>query len=190
LTLLSNELDAKRIELLKEVVPGTREIAILVNPKNPAWRGRPEDLLPLIKGLGISLSRADADSADQLEAAFAKIVAAGAGAVLVENDAMFTTEPRNRDLIAAIAKRHRLPTITESRLFADSGGLLAYGASIPAMFEYAANYIDKILKGAKAAGLPVEQPTKFVLVINLKTAKTIGITVPPSLLARADEVIE
>ena len=189
LTLLSNELDAKRIELIKEVVPGLRRIAILVNPKNPAWRSRPEDLLPLTKKLGIMLFRVDADSAAQIESAFSKIAGEGADAVLVENDALFG-DPRNRDLIAGLAKRHRLPTIAESRLLADSGGLLSYGASIPSMFEYAASYVDKILKGAKPADLPVEQPTKFVLVINSKTAKAIGLTLLPTLLARADEVIE
>lgn len=108
---------------------------------------------------------------------------------MVENDALFG-DPPNRDLIASLAKRYHLPTIAESRLLADSGGLLSYGASIPAMFEYAASYIDKILKGAKPADLPVEQPTRFEFVINLKTAKALGVTVPPAVLVRADEVIE
>ena len=121
--------------------------------------------------------------------AFSKIDAEGANAVLVENDALFG-EPNNRDLIAGFAKRHWLPTIAESRLFADSGGLVSYGASVQAMFEYAASYVDKILKGAKPADLPVEQPTKFVLFINSKTARTIGLAITPALVARADEVIE
>lgn len=189
LTLLSNELDAKRIELIKEIVPGLQRIAILVNPKNPAWRNRPKDLLPLTKNLGITLFRVDADSEAQIESAFSKIAAERASAVLVENDALFG-EPHNRDLIASLAKRHRIPTIAESRLFADYGGLVSYGASIQAMFEYAASYVDKILKGAKPADLPVEQPTKFVLVINSKTARTIGLAITPALVARADEVIE
>ena len=189
LTLLSNELDAKRIELIKQIVPGLQRVAILVNPENPAWRSRPTDLLPLTKNLGITLFRSDADSAAQIESAFSKIDAEGANAVLVENDALFG-EPNNRDLIAGFAKRHWLPTIAESRLFADSGGLVSYGASVQAMFEYAASYVDKILKGAKPADLPVEQPTKFVLFINSKTARTIGLAITPALVARTDEVIE
>jgi ABC-type uncharacterized transport system substrate-binding protein len=189
LTLLSNELDAKRIELLKQIVPTIRRIAILVNSSNPSWRGRPGDLLPLTSNLGVTLSRAEAASTDQIESAFAQIVASGAEGVLVENDALFS-EPDNRKLIADVAKRHRLPTIAESRLLADSGGLLGYGVSVPAMFEYAAIYVDKILKGAKPADLPVEQPTKFVLVINSKTAKALSLNLPQTILAIADEVIE
>jgi putative ABC transport system substrate-binding protein len=189
LTLLSNELDAKRIEILKQIAPTARQIAILANPKNPSWRGRPDDLRPLTSTLDVVLSRADAASADQIETGFAQIVASGANGVLVENDALFN-EPGIRTLIADMAKRHRLPTIAENRLMADSGLLLSYGASIPAMFEYAATYVDKILKGAKPADLPVEQPTKFVLVINSRTAKALGLSLPPTFLAIADEVIE
>jgi putative ABC transport system substrate-binding protein len=189
LTLLSNELDAKRIDILKQIAPTVRQIAILVNPKNPSWRGRPDDLRSLTSNLDVSLSRAEAASADQIETSFAQIVASGANGVLVENDALFS-EPRIRTLIADMAKQHRLPTIAENRALADSGLLLAYGASIPAMFEYAATYVDKILKGAKPADLPVEQPTKFVLVVNSKTAKMLGLNLPPTVLAIADEVIE
>jgi putative ABC transport system substrate-binding protein len=187
--LLSNELDVKRIELLKQIVPRIRHIAILVNPKNPAWRGRPGDLLPLTRNLGIKLSRAEAASAEQIETAFMQIAASGGDGVLVENDALFS-EPGNRRLIADIAKQHRLPTIAENRLLVESGVLLGYGASIPAMFEYAANYVDKIIKGAKPADLPVEQPTRFVLAINSRTAKVLGLNLPPTVVAVADEVIE
>jgi putative ABC transport system substrate-binding protein len=189
LTLLSRELDAKRIELLKDALPAIQQIAILVNPSNPAWRSRPDDLTPLTKDLMINLSRTDVRSMGELEAAFAKIAAAGANAVLVENDALFN-EPGNRELIARISTRNRLPTISENRALADAGGLLGYGASLPAMFEYAATYVDKILKGAKPADLPVEQPTKFELVVNIKTARAIGLELSPTFLARADEVIE
>lgn len=189
LTLLGTELDAKRIELIKEVVPDLRRMAILANPKNPIWRNRPTDLLPLVNHLGITLFRVDADSEAQIEGAFSKIVTEKAGAVLVESDALFM-ERRNRELIASLAKQFRLPIISDNRLLAVSGGLIAYGVSFPAMFEYAANYVDKILKGAKPADLPVEQPTKFVLVINFKTAMTLGLTVSPALVARADETID
>ena len=189
LTLLSNELDAKRIEILNRIVPTTRHLAILVNPKNPSWRGRPGDLLPLTSNLGVNLFRAEAASTDQIETAFTQIATLGGDGVLVENDALFS-EPDNRKLIADLAKRYRLPIIAENRLLVESGVFLGYGASIPAMFEYAANYVDKIVKGAKPADLPVEQPTRFVLVINLKTAKALGLDVPPTLLATADEVIE
>jgi putative tryptophan/tyrosine transport system substrate-binding protein len=189
LTLLSLELDAKRIELLKEILPAIHHVAILVNPANPAWQGRPGDLVPLTKGLGLALHRVNARSPEDLDGAFAAIVSARADAVLVENDALFT-EPRNSRTIADMARRHRLPTICENRALAASGGLLSYGASLPAMFEYSATYVDKILKGARPGELPVEQPTKFELVLNLKTAKAIGLEIPPTLLARADEVIE
>jgi len=189
LTLLGTELDAKRVELIKEVVPDLRRMAILANPKNPVWRNRPGDLIPLVNHLGITLFRVDADSAAQIEGAFSKMSTERAGAVLVESDALFM-DRRNRELIAGLAKQFRLPTISDNRLLAVSGGLIAYGASFPAMFEYAANYIDKILKGVKPADLPVEQPTKFVLVINSKTAETIGLTISPALVARADEVID
>jgi putative ABC transport system substrate-binding protein len=139
--------------------------------------------------LDVNLSRAEAASADQIETSFAQIVASGANGVLVENDALFS-EPRIRSLIADMAKQYRLPTIAENRALADSGLLLGYGASIPAMFEYAATYVEKILKGTKPADLPVEQPTKFVLVINSKTAKSLGLSLSPTVLAIADEVIE
>jgi putative ABC transport system substrate-binding protein len=188
LTLLSNELDAKRIEILKQIVPSAKRIAILVNPNNPSWQGRPDNLSSLTSNLNVKLSRAEAGSGNQIETAFAQIAASGANGVLVENDALFT-EPANRTLIADAAKRHRLPTISENRLLADAGLLLGYGASIPAMFEYAATYVDKVLKGAKPADLPVEQPTKFILVINSKTAKELGLNLPPTVLAIADEVM-
>jgi putative ABC transport system substrate-binding protein len=189
LTLLSVELDAKRVELLKEVLPTIQHVAILVNPVNPAWQGRPGDLVPLTRGLGVALHRVDARSPEDLDGAFAAIVSARANAILVENDALFT-DPRNRKTIADMARHHRLPTICENRALAASGGLLSYGASIPAMFEYSATYVDKILKGARPGELPVEQPTRFELVINVKTAKELGIEIPPTLLVRADEVIE
>jgi putative ABC transport system substrate-binding protein len=146
-------------------------------------------LVPLTKGLGVALHRADARSPEDLDGAFAAIVSARANAVLVENDALFM-DPRNRKTIADMALRHRLPTICENRALAASGGLLSYGASIPAMFEYSATYVDKILKGARPGELPVERPTKFELMLNLKTAKALGLEVPPTLLIRADEVIE
>jgi putative ABC transport system substrate-binding protein len=189
LTLLSVELDAKRIELLKDVLPTIQRIAILVNPANPAWQRRPADLVPLTKGLGVALHRVDAQSPEDFDQAFGAIVSERANALLVENDALFT-DPRNLKIIADMARRHRLPTICENRALAAAGGLLSYGASIPGMFEYSATYVDKILKGARPGELPVERPTKFELVINLKTAKALGLEVPPMLLARADEVIE
>jgi len=189
LTLLSKELDIKRIDILTQIVPTIRHVAILLNPENPSWQGRPNDLLSLTSNLRVTLSKAEASSADQLETAFARIGAGGADAVLVENDALFS-EVGNSKLIADAAKRYRLPTIAENRLLAESGVLLGYGASIPAMFEYAANYVDSILKGAKPADLPVERPNKFVLVINSQTAKALGLSLPPTILAVADEVIE
>jgi putative ABC transport system substrate-binding protein len=189
LTLLSVELDAKRVEFLKEVLPTTQRVAILVNPANPAWQRRPGDLVHLTNGLGVALHRVDARSPEDFDGAFAAIVSARANALLVENDALFTNT-RNLKIIADMARRHRLPTICENRALTAAGGLLSYGASIPAMFEYSATYVDKILKGARPGELPVEQPTKFELIINLKAAAAIGLEVPPTLIARADEVIE
>ena len=139
------------------------------------------------KALGLQLHVVAVRRADDLETAFATMTREGADALLVLGDSLLLSGLRRR--IAELAATHRLPTMYGWKYHVDAGGLMAYGPSQPAMFRRAATYVDKILKGAKPADLPVEQPTKFELVINLKTAKQIGLTIPPNVLARADRVI-
>ncbi len=163
---------AKRIEILRELVPGASKIAILVNPGN--------------RSFGVALPVVEATTADELDTAFASAVAQHADAMIVFGDNLTNQEaPR----VTALAANHHLPAIYLFRQFAN-GGLISYGPDIADLFRRAGGYVDKILKGTKPSDLPVEQPTKFELVINMKTAKALGLTVPPSLLVRADEVIE
>jgi putative ABC transport system substrate-binding protein len=187
LTLISRELDGKRLELLKETMPKLSRVAILVNPGNPAWDRVPKDLEPVSGALGLQVQRVEARTTDEIEAAFAAIAKSRVNALLVVNDTIFDT---HRNVITELAGKNRMATIAERSEFADSGGLLAYGVSLPAMFRRTAIYVDKILKGAKPGELPIERPSKFDLVINLKTAKQIGLTIPPNVLARADRVIK
>jgi putative ABC transport system substrate-binding protein len=178
---------AKRIEILRELVPGASKIAILVNPGNPIHRWIVAEELPQTAGsFGVALPIVEATTADELDTAFASAVAQHADAMIVFGDNLTNQEaPR----VTALAANHHLPAIYLFRQFAN-GGLISYGPDIADLFRRAGGYVDKILKGTKPADLPVEQPTKFELVINMKTAKGLGLTVPPSLLVRADEVIE
>jgi putative tryptophan/tyrosine transport system substrate-binding protein len=178
---------AKRIEILRELVPGASKIAILVNPGNPIHRWIVAEELPqTARSFGVALPVVEATTADELDTAFASAVAQHADAMIVFGDNLTTQEaPR----VTALAANHHLPAIYLFRQFAN-GGLISYGPDIADLFRRAGGYVDKILKGTKPADLPVEQPTKFELVINMKTAKELGLTVPPSLLVRADEVIE
>jgi putative ABC transport system substrate-binding protein len=139
------------------------------------------------RALGLQLHIVQASSPAEIDAAFASMRSQRVGGVLVLRDGFFLAQ---RTQIAALAVRSRLPAVHGIREEAESGGLIAYGASVPFLYRRAATYVDKILKGAKPADLPVEQPTKFELIINLKTAKALGLTIPPSLLQRADEVIQ
>ena len=178
---------AKRIEILRELVPGASKIAILVNPGNPIHRWIVAEELPqTARSFGVALPVVEATTADELDTAFASAVAQHADAMIVFGDNLTNQEaPR----VTALAANHHLPAIYLFRQFAN-GGLISYGPDIADLFRRAGGYVDKILKGTKPADLPVEQPTKFELVINMKTAKELGLTVPPSLLVRADEVIE
>ena len=137
--------------------------------------------------MGIELTRVDARTPGELSQAFAKMSQAGAKALLVETDAMFFSQ---RARIVELAVEHQLPAVYGEREFADAGGLMAYATNIPASFRRAAAYVDKILKGASPGDLPIEEPTRIELVINLKTAKALGLSIPQSLLLRADEVIQ
>jgi putative tryptophan/tyrosine transport system substrate-binding protein len=185
-TLISRELDGKRLGLIKEAIPKLSRIAILVNPTNPAWERIPADLEPVSRALGLRVQRVEAVGPDEIEAIFLKLANSNTNAVLVENDTIFDT---HRNLITELAKNRRVATIAERSEFAEAGGLLAYGVSLPSMSRRAAVYVDKILKGANVSELPIERPAKFDMVINLKTAKQIGLTIPPNVLVRADRVI-
>ena len=178
---------AKRIEILRELVPGASKIAILVNPDNPIHRLLLAEEVPsTARKLGVALPIVEATTAEELDIAFASAAAQRADAMIVFGDYLTIRQgPR----VIALAAEHHLPAIYLFRQFAN-GGLVVYGPDIADLFRRAAGYVDKILKGTKPSDLPVEQPTKFELVINMKTAKALGLTVPPLLLVRADEVIE
>src|SRR6266536_271281 len=178
---------AKRIEILREIVPSASKIAILVNPGNPMQRLVLADEVPrTTRNLGVALLIVEATTDEVLDTAFASAADQHADAMIVFGDALTNLQaPR----VIALAAEHHLPAIYLFRQFAN-GGLIVYGPDIADLFRRAGGYVDKILKGTKPSDLPVEQPTKLELVINLKTAKALGLTVPPSILARADEVIE
>jgi len=186
LTTLNVVLPAKRLQFLREVVPATR-VGVLNNPSNPAPPAQAESLTGAARSLGIDLMWVNAQSPGELAEAFAKMNQAGVKALLVENDAMFFSQ---RAQIVDLAAKHRLPAVYGEREFADAGGLMAYAASGTANFRRAATYVDKILKGANPGDLAIEQPSRLEFVINLKTAKALALTIPQSLLLRADEVIQ
>src|SRR5215475_6041631 len=177
----------KRLELLKQVVPTASRVAVLLNPANPTNPPQLKEIQTVAPALGVTLLALEAKGSDDIAPAFAVMKSERPGALLVIGDLMFGTHQR---LIAELALKSRLPTIWAWKESADAGGLMSYGTNFEDLYRRAATYVDKILKGAKPADLPVEQPTKFELVINLKTAKTLGLTIPPSVLARADEVVE
>jgi putative ABC transport system substrate-binding protein len=177
----------KRLQLLKTVVPCARRIAILFNPTNPLWAAGWPMLEALTSALGLELVRGPVRVPDELESAFSTIEKEQADAIMVAIDAIFVDEPGR---VAALVARARLPAIYGARVHAAAGGLMSYGPDFREGFRLAATYVDKILNGAKLADLPVQQPTRFELVVNLETAKALGLTIPPSILARADEVIE
>jgi putative ABC transport system substrate-binding protein len=177
---LTGELTGKRLQLLKDALPGLRKVAVLVTEKH---RMIEREAAPL----GLQIQLFIARQPDEIRAAFVAVRAARQEAVLVHPHPMFWLE---RQRIAQLASEMALPAIYENADFVEAGGLMAYGASLPDMSRRAAGYIDRILRGAKPADLPVEQPTKFDLVINLKTARALGLTIPPSVLARADQVID
>jgi putative ABC transport system substrate-binding protein len=186
LSTMGSEVVGKQLELLKEIVPKVSRVAVLQNPRNVNAPATLREAEGAARTLGVQLHILHASTSAEIDAAFAAMRSQHVGGVLVLRDA-FLREQRTR--IAALAAKSRLPAVYGNREAAEAGGLIAYGASVTQMYRHAATYVDKILKGAKPADLPVEQPTKFELVINLKTAKALGLTIPPSLLQRADEVI-
>jgi putative tryptophan/tyrosine transport system substrate-binding protein len=186
-TLVPGGFIGKQIEILRELVPGASKIALLVNPDNPIHRLTLAEEIPrTARNLGVELLTVEATKAEELDVAFACAVAQRADAMVIFGDLLTVFQaPR----VVALAAEHHLPAMYFFRQFAH-GGLVVYGPQLPDIFRRAGGYVDKILKGTKPSDLPVEQPTKFELVINMKTAKALGLTVPPSLIVRADEVIE
>jgi putative tryptophan/tyrosine transport system substrate-binding protein len=184
---LDDDLTAKRLELLSELVPQARVVALLVNPNNANAEPQIRDVQEAARVKGLQLAILKAGTESEIDAAFPSLVRLGAGALVVGADPFFT---ERREQLVALASHHAVPAIYPVREIAAAGGLISYGASLPAVFRQLGTYAGKILKGAKPAELPVEQPTTFELVVNLKTADALGLTVPPSILARADEVIE
>jgi putative ABC transport system substrate-binding protein len=180
------EFSAKLPELLKEAIPRASRVAVLGDPSNPAYPVN-QIIHDTARRLGLTPVAHDARTIDDLQAAFPAMVRDRIN-VLVVPLQVFTYQHRQR--IAALAAKHRLPAIYSGRAFVDAGGLMCYGVSEAAVFRRAAYYVDRILKGATPADLPVERPTKFELVINLKTAKTLGLSIPQSLLVRADEIVQ
>jgi len=187
MTTINSELAAKRLELLRIVAPRASRIAILWDEKGSTFGLAVKDTEAAARRAGFTVQSVPVGSPAKIEAAFATVVRGSAGALSIAPSPMFFS---NRKRLADLAVKHRLPTIVALREYAAAGGLISYGADNAGMFRSAAVFVDKILKGAKPADLPMEQPTKFELVINLKTAKALGLTIPQSLLAGADEVIQ
>jgi putative ABC transport system substrate-binding protein len=187
IALLAGELAPKRLELLAELVPTAKNIALLINPTNATDADVAKEIEEAVRARGFQLQIVKAASQPEIDAVFSALGEAHAGALLVSPDSFFTSR---REQITALALRARIPTIYRDRQSVIAGGLISYGINIAAAYRQAGIYAGKILKGAKPADLPVQQPTEFELVVNLKTAKALDLAVPRSILARADEVIE
>jgi putative tryptophan/tyrosine transport system substrate-binding protein len=187
ITMIAGMLEPKRLELLREIAPKTSTVHILVNPNNAGVLQDIPNVAAAAGKIGLGFEVLQAGSESEIDGAFATLGRDKAQALMIANDAFFTARASQ---IAALAARYSLPAVYPWREQAEAGGLISYGTSIREAFRQSGIYVGQILKGAKAADLPVQQPTKFELVINLKTAKALGLDVPPSLLVRADEVIE
>jgi putative ABC transport system substrate-binding protein len=187
LSFLVNELGIKLIELLKEAIPKTERVAVFVNPTNPGAAPFLADLRSVAPRLGISVRPAEVNTIDELDRVLAALTRESVNAIYLAPESFISTQ---RQRIIDFAMVHRWPAVGPLPQDAAAGGLMSYGPHRPSLYRRAAVYVDKILRGAKPADLPVEQPARFEFVINLKTAKALGLTIPPSLLARADHVIE
>jgi putative tryptophan/tyrosine transport system substrate-binding protein len=186
-TFLSVEIRPKMLELLREILPRARRIAVLGNPHRPAFTTLLDEVVRPAKAAGLDVRVLKAGSETEIEEAFATFNQTRVDGLLILSDPVYTNR---RDQIARLLRLHKIPTVSSTRETVFAGGLISYGASIQDAYRQAGAYAGRILKGEKPADLPVMQPTKFELVINLKTAKVIGVEIPPTLLARADEVIE
>jgi putative tryptophan/tyrosine transport system substrate-binding protein len=180
-------LEGKRLGLLRELVPSAASIAVLLNPTNANFQTQLRGVQDAARDLGQQVSILSANTEREIDVAFATVAQSGARALLVGSDPFFSSE---RDQVIAVAARHAIPAIYEGREFATAGGLASYGTSLADAYRQAALYAGRILKGEKPADLPIVQPTKFEFVINLKTAKTLGLDVSPGLAASADEIVE
>jgi putative tryptophan/tyrosine transport system substrate-binding protein len=185
-TAISGELSGKRLELLKETVPKLSRVAVLWNPQNIGSTQEWKDSRLLARDLGLQLHSMEVSSADKFDAAFKETTKARSAALVVARSTLNNSYQKR---IADLAVKNRLPAIYPRGDFIENGGLMSYGADEAEPYRRAASMVDKILKGTKPADLPVERPTKFEFIINLKAAKQIGLTIPPNLLARADRVI-
>jgi putative ABC transport system substrate-binding protein len=186
-TILTTEVLPKRLELLHELVPTAAKIALLVNSTNPAAEAQSRDVRSAARTLGLQIDVLNASSERDFDTVFATLAQLGAGGLVIAGDSVFG---RRNEQLAALALRHGVPAISQTREFTAAGGLMSYGPSLPDAYHLAGVYTGRILKGDRPADLPVQQSTKFELIINLKTAKALGITFPLPLLTRADEVIE
>jgi putative ABC transport system substrate-binding protein len=186
-TTFSTELTAKRIEILKELVPSLSRVALLHNMGNPAVPPEWEETKTAARSLGLQAELLDVRSQGDLGRAFERAIRQHVDALVIGADGL--TQMHQQTIVDWVA-RNRLPAVYPAREFVEAGGLIAYAVNYPDLYFRFASFVDKIFKGAKPADLPIEQPTKFELVINLKTAKALGLTIPPSLLQRADQVIE
>jgi putative ABC transport system substrate-binding protein len=184
---LTGELGAKRLELLRALVPAAARVAALVNPANPANESTLRDVVPAARAIGLQIQVFNASTSREINAAFANLVSERPDALFVGGDALFTSR---RVQLATLAARHAVPAIYSARDYAEVGGLMSYGSNLTDAFRQVGVYTGRILKGAKPADLPVVQSSKFELVINAETARILGLNVPPTLLAVADEVIE
>jgi putative tryptophan/tyrosine transport system substrate-binding protein len=186
-SLMSVELNPKRLELLSELVPQAKVIALLLNQNNRNTERNIKDVQSAARVKGVQLPILKAGTESEIDAAFGSLVQLQAGALVIATDPFLNSR---RDQLVALASRQAVPAIYYWREFAAAGGLISYGPSLTAAYRQIGNYAGRILQGAKPADLPVQQPTTFELVVNLNTAKALGLTVPPSILSRADEVIE
>jgi putative ABC transport system substrate-binding protein len=184
---IASDLSVKLVELLREIAPETKLVGVVINPANPGSMFQLSGIEAAIRALGFKIIRAEADRPEEYGRAFARMKAEGAQGVVLAADGSLIEFDRE---VAELAIAARLPTIFQRRENAEAGGLLSYGPNLVGMFRQISVYIDRILKGTKPSELPVQQPTTFELVVNVRTAKALGLTVPPTLIARADEVIE
>jgi len=187
LTCLSSEIAGKRLQLLKEIVPAISRVAVLYNPEDQNKPAELNQMRDAAQKLGLTLSAFEARTTDQIDKAFADIDGAHAQALVILADVLMVT---NEKKLGELTLKYRLPAIYGFRGFADAGGLVSYGSSLRDTYVRAASYADKILHGTSPGEIPIEQPTRFYLVVNLKTARTLGLTVPPSVLSLSDDVIE